>query len=438
MNMLIKNGRLLDPSQNLDDHYDLLVKDGVVAEIAPRGKIKGSADQVIDAAGLIVSPGFIDIHVHLREPGQSHKETIATGTMAAAAGGFTSVCPMPNTDPINDAPAITRWMQDPERQAKVNVFPIAAATVGSLGEKLTDYVALQRAGAVAVSDDGKPILHEKTMRQALLIAARLNLTVVQHAEDTRMTGAGGPGAAAMNAGAAAFRRGLRGWQSEAESAIVKRDIELAAETKGHLHVAHLSTTAALEAVREAKRERLNVTCEVTPHHFALVDEDVHDYNTNFKMNPPLRARADREALLAGIADGTVDCIATDHAPHAHNEKNAEFDLAPFGITGLETALGLCISILHLQRKIPLKRIIELLTVNPARVLGLKGRGSLAPQSHADITIFDPGKKWTYQGAKSLSKSKNSPFDGWKLQGQVMTTIVGGEIVFRNSEKLGKK
>lgn len=426
--MLIKNGRLLDPSQNLDADYDLLVKDGVVAEIAPPGKLK--ADQVIDAAGLIVSPGFVDIHVHLREPGQSHKETIATGTMAAAAGGFTSVCPMPNTDPINDAPAITRWMQDPERQAMVNVFPIAAATVGSLGEKLTDYVALQRAGAVAVSDDGKPILHEKIMRQALQVAARLNLAVVQHAEDTRMTAG-----ATMNAGAAAFRRGLRGWPSEAESAIVKRDIELAAETKGHLHVAHLSTTAALEAVREAKRERVNVTCEVTPHHFALIDEDVHDYNSNFKMNPPLRSRADKEALLIGIADGTVDCIATDHAPHAHNEKNAEFDLAPFGITGLETALGLCISILRQQRRIPLRRIIELLTVNPARVLGLKGRGSLALQSPADITIFDPEKKWTYRAAKSLSKSKNSPFDGWKLQGQVVTTIVGGEIVFRSSEKL---
>jgi dihydroorotase len=431
--MLIKNGRLLDPSQDLDGEYDLLVKDGLVGEIAPRGGLQATADQVIDAAGLIVSPGFIDIHVHLREPGQSHKETIATGTLAAAAGGFASVCPMPNTDPINDAPAITRWMQDPERQAKVNVFPIAAATVGSLGEKLTDYVALQRAGAVAVSDDGKPILHEKIMRQALLAAARLNLTVVQHAEDTRMTNG-----ATMNAGAAAFRRGLRGWPSEAESSIVKRDIELAAETKGRLHVAHLSTTAALEAVREAKRERLRVSCEVTPHHFALIDEDVHDYDSNFKMNPPLRSRADREALLAGIADGTVDCIATDHAPHAHHEKNVEFDLAWFGITGLETALGLCISILHVQRKIPLKRIVELFTVNPARVIGLEGCGSLAPKSHADITIFDPAKKWTYRAANSLSKSKNSPFDGWKLQGQVMATIVGGHVAFRSSEKFGKR
>lgn len=433
MKLVIKNGRLLDPSQDLDDYYDLLVKDGVIEEIAPKGRLRATSDEVIDATGLIVSPGFIDVHVHLREPGQSHKETIATGTAAAAAGGFTSVCPMPNTDPINDAPAITRWMQDPEREARVNVFPIAAATFGSMGEKITDYVVLQRAGAVAVSDDGKPILHEKIMRQALLAASRLNMTVVQHSEDPRMTAG-----AVMHAGAAAFRRGLRGWPSEAESSIVKRDIELAGETKGHLHVAHLSTTAALEAVREAKREGLHVTCEVTPHHFALIDEDVHDYDTNFKMNPPLRSRGDREALLAGIADGAVDCIATDHAPHAHNEKNTEFDLAPFGITGLETALGLCISILHQQRKMPLKRIIELLSVNPARVFGLAGRGSLAPQSYADITIFDPAKKWTYHAAKSLSKSKNSPFDGWKLQGQVVMTIVGGQVVFRNSEKPGKR
>jgi dihydroorotase len=433
MNLAIKNGRILDPSQDLDGNYDLWITDGLVSEIAPWGKLQAASDQVIDAAGLIVSPGFIDIHVHLREPGQSYKETIATGTMSAAAGGFTSVCPMPNTAPINDAPAITRWMQDPERQAQVNVFPIAAATVGSLGERLTDYAALQRAGAVAVSDDGKPILHEKIMREALLAAARLNLPVVQHAEDTRMT----PGAT-MNAGPAAFRRGLRGWPAEAETSIVKRDIELAAETKGHLHVAHLSAAAALEAVRQAKRERLHVTCEVTPHHFALVDDDVHDYDSNFKMNPPLRSRSDREALLSGLADGTVDCIATDHAPHAHHEKNTEFDLAPFGITGLETALGLCISILHQQQKIPLKRIVELLTVNPARVIGLQGRGSLAPQSHADLTIFDPDKKWTYQAAKSLSKSKNSPFDGWNLQGKVMATIVGGQVVFRTPEKFGRK
>lgn len=427
--MIIKNGHLLDPSQNLDGAYDLLLANGHVAEIAPAGKLRGRADETFDARGLIVAPGFIDIHVHLREPGQSYKETIASGTLAAAAGGFTSVCPMPNTSPINDSPAITRWMQDPERGGHVNVFPIAAATVGSLGEQLTDFLVLKSDGAVAVSDDGKPILRHEIMQQALAAAAQLNLPVVQHAEDTRMTKD-----ACMNSGPTAFRLGLRGWPAEAESSIVERDIRLAAETRGHLHVAHISASAALNAVRKAKEAGVRVTCEVTPHHFTLLDEDVTDYNSNFKMNPPLRSRQDREALLAGLADGTVDCVATDHAPHAHHEKNAEFDRAPFGITGLETALGLCISVLHAQHKIPLSRIVELLTVNPARVMGLAGRGTLTPGSHADVTIFDPRKKWTFHVKDSLSKSKNSPFDGWTMQGKVVATIVGGEIAWPVKDK----
>ncbi|HKD15880.1 MAG TPA: dihydroorotase, partial [Candidatus Angelobacter sp.] len=384
--------------------------------------------EIFNAKGLIVAPGFIDLHVHLREPGQSYKETIATGTMAAAAGGFTSVCPMPNTSPINDSPAITRWMQDPERGAHVNIFPIAAATVGSQGAQLTDFAALKRAGAVAVTDDGKPILRDDIMQQALEAAAKLKLPVVQHAEDTRITRD-----AVMNSGPTAFRLGLRGWPPEAESSIVERDLRLAAETKGHLHVAHLSTAAALAAVRKAKQAGTRVTCEVTPHHFALLDEDITDYNTNFKMNPPLRSGQDREALLTGLADGAVDCIATDHAPHAHHEKNAEFDRAPFGITGLETALGLSISILHVRRKIPLKRIVELLSFSPGRLIGLEGRGTLAEGSHADITIFDPTEKWTFHAAQSFSKSKNSPFDGWRLQGKVVATIVGGKIVWQSGE-----
>ncbi len=421
--MLIKNGHLLDPSQNLDGKYDLLLAHGRVAEIAPAGKLRATADETFDAKGMIVAPGFVDIHVHLREPGQSYKETIASGTMAAAAGGFTSVCPMPNTVPINDSPAITRWMQDPERGAHVNIFPIAAATVGSLGEQLTDFSALKEDGAVGVTDDGKPILRYEIMQQALAAAARLDLPVIQHAEDTRMTKD-----ASMNSGPTAFRLGLRGWPGEAESSIVERDIRLAAETGGHLHVAHLSTAAALDAVRKAKQAGVRVTCEVTPHHFSLVDEDITDYDANFKMNPPLRSEADREALLAGLADGTVDCVATDHAPHAVHEKNAEFDRAPFGVTGLETSLGLCISVLHLKHKIPLKRIVELLSVNPARVMGLEGRGTLAVGAHADVTIFDPTKKWTFRAADSFSKSKNSPFDGWKLHGKVAGTIVGGKLI----------
>lgn len=422
--LTIRGGLLIDPSQRLEGKYDLLLREGRVAEVAPAGKLRGKGDENIDARGLVVCPGLIDIHVHLREPGQSHKETIATGTMAAAAGGFTSVCCMPNTSPVNDSPEITRWMQDPARDAHVNVFPIGAATIGSKGEQLTDFASLKKAGAVAVTDDGKPILDTSIMRQALMGAARLGIPVIQHAEDTRMTSG-----AAMHAGPTAFRLGLRGWVPEAESSLVERDIQLAAETRGHYHVAHLSTAAALKAVRRAKRDRLHVTCEVTPHHFALIDEDVGEYDTNFKMNPPLRSHSDREALIAGLVDGAIDCVATDHAPHACNEKNQEFDHAPFGIAGLETALGLCVSILHNKNKVSLTRIVELLSTNPARVMGLQGRGTLAVGSQADVTVFDPAKKWTYRTAQSHSKSKNSPFDGWQLQGRVAATVVGGEIRF---------
>jgi dihydroorotase len=423
--LIIRGGYLIDPAQKLEGKYDFLLKDGRVAEVAAAGKLRGKGDENLDARGLVVAPGFIDIHVHLREPGQAHKETIASGTMAAAAGGFTSVCAMPNTSPVNDSPEITRWMLDPGRGANVNVFAVAAATAGSKGRQLTDFAALKKAGAVAITDDGKPILDDSVMRTALLGAGRLDIPVIQHAEDTRMTIG-----ASMNAGATAFRLGLRGWPVEAEASLVERDILLAAETKAHYHVAHLSTAAALKAVRRAKRDRLRVTCEVTPHHFALIDEDVGEYNTNFKMNPPLRSRSDREAMLAGLADGSIDCVATDHAPHAANEKNQEFDHAPFGITGLETALGLCISILHVRHKIPLERIVELLSTNPARVMGLADRGTLARGSHADVTIFDPAKKWTYHAADSHSKSKNSPFDGWQLQGKVVGTVVNGVVKFR--------
>lgn len=421
----IRGGYLIDPAQRLEGKYDLLLRDGRVAEVAPPGKLRGKADETINARGMVVCPGLIDIHVHLREPGQQHKETIASGTRAAAAGGFTAVCCMPNTVPVNDTPEITRWILDPAREATVNVFPIAAATAGSMGQALTDFSALKRAGAVAVTDDGKPILDENIMRQALMGAGRLGIPVIQHAEDTHRTEG-----AVMNAGATAFRLGLRGWPAEAESTLVERDIQLAAETKAHYHVAHLSTAAALKAVRKAKRDRLHVTCEIAPHHFVMTDQDVGEYSTNCKMNPPLRSEFDRETLIAGIADGSIDCIATDHAPHAANEKNQEFDRAPFGITGLETALGLAVSILHVKHRIPLRRIVELMASNPARVMGLTGRGTLAVGSHADVTIFDPAKKWTYHAEQSLSKSKNSPFDGWQLQGKVMVTVVSAAVKFR--------
>lgn len=425
--LLIKSGRIIDPALHFDADADLLMRDGVTAQIAPPGEITG-ADEVFDAKNLIVAPGFIDLHVHLREPGQSHKETIATGTAAAAAGGFTSVCCMPNTDPVNDLPAITRWMLQPDRGAIVNVFPIAAATVGSAGERLTDFAALRREGVVAVTDDGKPILHDGVMREALSQAAAVGIPVIQHAEDTALTKG-----AVMHQGARAFRMGLRGMPSEAEWKLVRRDIQLARETGAHIHVAHISTAEAVDAVRDARQRGIRVTCEVTPHHFALTDDDIAEYDANYKMNPPVRSAADREAMIQGLLSGSIEAIATDHAPHALYEKRQEFDRAPFGIIGLETALGLAIRILHAERGMKLARVIELLTAGPARVLTqseVGRRGTLKTGAPADITIFDPAMKWKYDAAKSKSKSQNTPFDGWELQGQVVATIVGGKMVFQ--------
>ena len=424
--LLIKGGRVVDPAQNIDADMDLLLRDGFVAELAPKGKVRGSADENFDARGLVVTPGFIDLHVHLREPGQSHKETIATGTRAAAAGGFTSVCCMPNTSPVNDSVRTTAWMLEAERGAVVNVFPVAAASLGSDGKQLSDYAALQKAGAIAVTDDGKPILDENLMRDALRLAGSLNLPVVQHAEDTRLTSH-----CAMNEGPTAFRLGLRGMSAEAEASIVERDVNIARNTNGHLHVAHISTAAALKAVRRGKKSRARITCEVTPHHFSLTDEHVADYNTNCKMNPPLRSEADREAILAALDDGSIDAIATDHAPHAAHEKSVEFDRAPFGITGLETALALVITKLHRERKMSLMRIVELMSTNPARIFNLRGRGALVRGSFADVAIFDPAKRWTFEASKSFSRSKNTPFDGWQFQGKVVATLVSGRFVHRN-------
>jgi len=404
---------------------DVLLRDGHVAEVAAPGKIGAVAEETLDARGLVVAPGFVDLHVHLREPGQSHKETIASGTAAAAAGGFTAICAMPNTSPVNDSAEITRWMQEPARHALVNVFPVAAATIGSQGKQLTDFNALKAAGAVAVTDDGKPILDPKIMGEVLRAAAQFGMPVIQHAEDTALSAG-----ASMHAGPTAFRLGMRGVPAEAESAVVERDVQLAAQIRGRLHVAHLSTAGALKAVRRGKRNHVQVTCEVTPHHFTLLDQDVGRYDTNRKMNPPLRSAEDREALIEALNDGAVDAIATDHAPHAAHEKEVEFDHAPFGITGLETALPLAITELHLKHRVPLTRIVELLSTNPARIAGLNGRGTLARGSIADVAIFDPKKKWTYQAVKSLSKARNTPFDGWQLTGKVVATIVGGKIVWR--------
>lgn len=426
--LVIRNGHLIDPGAGIDAPKDIFIKDNKVAEVAGPGKLKGTnGAEVIDASGLVVAPGLIDIHVHLREPGQGYKETIATGTAAAAAGGFTSVAAMPNTIPVNDSVDVTRWMQAPERNASVRVFPIAAATRGSKGEAINDYAALKSAGAVAVTDDGHPILKDSVMRETLIAATRVGLSVIQHAEDTRMTQG-----ASMNAGPMAFRLGLRGMPIEAESSIVERDIRLVTELRdprAHLHVAHTSTAAAIAAVRQARRNGLRITCEVAPHHFLLTDEHVGHYNTHCKMNPPLRSAADRDAMIEAILDGVVDAIATDHAPHAAHEKEVEFERAPNGITGLETALGLCLRFLYGELKMPLGRVLSLLSAQPAAVLGLKGRGTLSAGSWADAVIFDPKAEWTYRAAEGKSKSKNTPFEGWTMQGKVRWTVCEGRVAY---------
>jgi dihydroorotase len=433
--LAIRGGHLVDPAAGVDLPKDILLKDGRVAEIASPGKLKSAnGADVLDATGLTVAPGLVDIHVHLREPGHTHKETIATGTAAAAAGGFTAVAAMPNTLPVNDSPETTRWMQAPERGAVIRVFPIAAATRGSKGDAINDYAALKSAGAVAVTDDGLPILKDNIMREVLAAAARVGLSVIQHAEDTRLTqGAGG--AASMNLGPVSFRLGLRGMPPEAESSLVERDIRLVTElrdARAHLHVAHISTAAAVAAVRQARRNGLRVTCEVAPHHFLLTEEHVGLYNTNAKMNPPLRSAADRDAMIEAILDGVVDAIATDHAPHAVHEKEVEFENAPNGIIGVETALGLCLRWLHKEWKMPIGRVLSLLSAQPAALLGMKGRGTLTVGSFADVVVFDPKAEWTYNAREGKSKSRNTPFDGWTMQGKVRWTISEGRIAYERA------
>ena len=430
--VVIAGGRVVDPASGIDDLWDVLVRDGRVAGMERPGKLDGLADaERIVAEGMTVAPGFVDVHVHLREPGQTYKETIATGTAAAAAGGFTSVVAMPNTVPVNDSVASLEWMLDPARGTRVGLYAMPAATVGSMGARLTDFEGLAAAGAAGFTDDGKPVLEDDVMRAALLRAGRLGLPVSQHAEDTRMTGG-----CSMNAGPVAFRLGLRGMPVEAESGIVERDIGLVREiwavdgVRAHLHVQHVSTGKALTAIRRAKEEGLWVTCEAAPHHFTLTEEAVGDFDTHAKMNPPLRSERDRQAVVEGLLDGTVDCIATDHAPHAAYEKEVEFERAANGITGLETALGLAVRVLCREHGMTLGRIVELMSAGPAGIVGLAGRGTLRAGAVGDVVVFEAGWEWRFDGAKSRSKSRNTPFDGAAMLGRVAATVCGGRVVYR--------
>jgi dihydroorotase len=429
--LLVKNGRVLDPATKTDASLDILLDGEKIKEVAPAGKIAGTqGTEIFDAAGLIVAPGFIDLHAHLREPGQESSETIETGTRAAARGGFTAVCCMPNTKPVNDNASVTRFILDRAKaSASVRVWPIGAASIGSRGEDIAEIAAMKQAGIVAVSDDGKPIATAKLARQVMDYCRSLDLPIVEHAEDVSLAAC-----AVMREGITSARLGLQGMPAAAESVCVARDVQLAELTGARLHIAHLSAKASLEQVRWAKQRGLRVTCEVTPHHFTLIDEDVR-YDSRFKMNPPLASREDREALVAGLADGTVDAIATDHAPHEPALKDVEFDRAPFGILGFETALSLALEQLVHTGRIPLMRMVELFTTGPARVLGIETERKIAAGQPADLTIFSLDRPWTYHVKESASKSRNSPFDNRTFKGAPMATIVAGRIVYPSQKQL---
>lgn len=423
--LLIKNGRVVDPASKTDSTMDVLLDGGTISQLGANLSAPGA--EVFDASGLVVAPGFIDLHCHLREPGQEMSETIETGTRSAAQGGFTAVCCMPNTQPVNDSASVTRGIVERAAAAGVvRVWPIGAASVGSKGEALAEIAAMKDAGIVAVSDDGKPVATARLMRQVMDYCRPLDLPVIDHCEDPTLFAGG-----VMREGAQSMKLGLKGIPAQSESICAGRDVELAGLTGSRLHIAHMSTTGALEYVRWAKRAGLRVSCEVTPHHFTLIDEDVR-YDTHYKMNPPLASRADREALIAGLADGTVDAIATDHAPHHPSSKDVEFDRAPFGITGFETALALGLTELVHTKKLSLARLVELFTSGPARVLGRERK--IAAGESADLTIFSPTHEWTYRVAASPSKSRNTPFDGRKFRGAPFATIVAGRVVYRRSEK----
>jgi dihydroorotase len=421
--LLIKNGRVIDPASGHDAVADVWIEDGVIKGVGPNLSKAGA--EVFEATGLIVAPGFIDMHVHLREPGFEHSETIESGARAAAAGGFTSICPMPNTSPVNDSPTVTTYIiEKARRHAVVNVFPIGAITRGSKGEELAAIGSMRQAGALAISDDGRPVMNAQLMRRAMEFARSFQMPVINHCEDLHLS-AGGD----MHEGVESVRLGLRGIPGSSEDVMVARDILLAEVTGARYHVAHISSRHSVEMVAYAKLKGLQVTSEATPHHLTLTDAGMIPYDSNYKMKPPLRSAGDVNAVVEGVVNGAIDAIATDHAPHAGSEKMQEFEKCPFGIIGLETALGIALDRLLHSGKINLNRFVELFTVNPAQILGL-ARGTLGAGTAADVTIFSTEQQWTYDVNKSFSKSRNTPFDGASFRGGPVATIVAGQIVWK--------
>ncbi len=424
MRLLIANGYVIDPAQGINTGKSVFIEDGRVVGLLSHSDDVPEGCEVIDAVGLIVAPGFIDMHTHLREPGHEYKETIASGAASAVAGGFATVCAMPNTDPVNDSAAVTRFIIEQAENARLaNVFPIGALTKNSAGTELAEMGEMKDAGIVAVSDDGRSVPSPGMMRRAMEYARGFDLPVIDHCEDKSLARGG-----VMHEGHWSLVLGLRGMPAAAEEVDALRDCALAELTGARLHLAHVSTRGAIEAVRRAKEKGLWVTCEVAPHHWTLTDEAVADYDTNTKMSPPLRSWDHIDAILAGLRDGTIDAIASDHAPHHADEKALEYDQAPSGITGLETAVGLAFDLVN-QGVIDIERLVEVLATNPARILGLENRGTLGADAYADVTILDPSFQWTVDASRSKSKSRNTPFDGRVMTGAAVATIVAGRVVF---------
>ncbi len=427
MRLLIKGGRIVDPANNVDMIGDVLIEGGLIKAVSPAITAQGDVD-VMDVAGLLVCPGFIDMHVHLREPGLEYKETIATGVRAAAVGGFTTICCMPNTDPVCDNRAVASFIVEAARkEGLVNVHPIGCITKGQHGEEITEMAALVEAGCVGVSDDGKPVMNGEVMRRALEYALMFNLPVISHCEDANLSEGG-----QMHEGYYSTLYGLKGIPAVAEESMVARDIMLTRMTGSRLHIAHISTKGSLELVREARESGLNVSCEVTPHHLTLTDRELAEYDTDYKVNPPLRSREHVEALIAGLRDGTIECLASDHAPHEEEAKDCEFNRAAFGISGLETAVPVIFTYLVASGKLDVSTLVKAWTVGPARILGLD-RGVLTPGKVADITIIDPNESRQVDPQRFFSKGKNNPYKGMNLKGWPCATLVNGRVIARRGQ-----